>query len=227
MAIPEESSCASSLYADIRSLSRPHTRSQKAKQKYYGYRGVRPSQVGQPFLSFPDPPHSERRLPNMRGDDPLLAMPDKAKVRVWTKRDMFDSREDNIWPLDRRHHRGRVARGRGWGPPVLDHRRTKRLNEDMRWEVEDPWLFDWLNAAEEDQRIIAEYFGEKDENDLDLPVTEYTKLVGLAGGTNGTIIKVGSDVESEFDMLVDDTSVDTVSDDGWDIVSDDGWEVLS
>lgn len=41
---------------------------------------------------------------------PLISMPEHINISTWTKRDMWLDRDTNIWPLDRRHHRGKKIR---------------------------------------------------------------------------------------------------------------------
>src|SRR5690349_7668543 len=105
-------------YRDLRSARRPNTRASKSSAKYYNYRGVSPSWIGQPYLKItanatdPHYRNSWRRsdwtyLPQ---SNPLLAHPDEVRVCAWTKRDMWDDRAQNIWPLDVRHHVGKKIR---------------------------------------------------------------------------------------------------------------------
>lgn len=102
-----------SVHKDFRSSR--HTRNREAKQchKYYQYRGVDPKWIGQPFMKLSDHPsshvsQSERAW--YQWSAPLVAMPQHLKPAIYTKRDMWLDREDDIWPLDRRHHRGKKIR---------------------------------------------------------------------------------------------------------------------
>ncbi len=105
-------------HRDLR--SRRHARNRCAKQsaKYYGYRGVHPSWIGQPYHSLASTPSAQTALEETYGPfstiypafGPLVSVPRHMKVSIWTKRDMFLDCETNIWPLDRRHHRGKKIR---------------------------------------------------------------------------------------------------------------------
>ncbi|KAK5051920.1 hypothetical protein LTR84_002723 [Exophiala bonariae] len=95
-------------YKDLRSLKRSQNRISKRSAKYYGFRGVDPNWIGQPY----DPVWRSsvtlwnNSLPISRLD---------ARPRVYTKRDMWEDRDFNIWPLDRRHHMGKKKREkRSW-----------------------------------------------------------------------------------------------------------------
>lgn len=53
-------------------------------------------------------------------------------VATWTKHDMWDDRDRDIWPLDRRHHRGkkiRERRSRKWTLSDLGRRMKQRQRE--------------------------------------------------------------------------------------------------
>ncbi|KAK5447825.1 hypothetical protein LTS15_009324 [Exophiala xenobiotica] len=105
-------------HRDLR--SRRYTRNRCAKQsaKYYGYRGVDPSWLGQPYHSLASTPASQTALKEIYGPfstiypafGPLVSVPRHMNVSIWTKRDMFLDCETDIWPLDRRHHRGKKIR---------------------------------------------------------------------------------------------------------------------
>ncbi|EXJ57323.1 hypothetical protein A1O7_07670 [Cladophialophora yegresii CBS 114405] len=160
------------VYRDLRSHRRPDNRHAKQSAKYYGYRGVHPSWIGQPYFDITtgsqDPDRESEwayQYPNLHASmDPLLlaeangtAVP---KIATWTKRDMWQDRENGIWPLDRRHHVGKRIRekrcrkwnelamgrrmrqrSREWGFVVEDARDMARLRYDdvdtVYWELDD------------------------------------------------------------------------------------------
>ncbi|KIW10387.1 hypothetical protein PV08_11349 [Exophiala spinifera] len=102
-------------YRDLRSRRHARNRHAKHASKYYGYRGVHPSWVGQPHYSFMLHPSTRRSLPGeyssfYQASAPLVSMPQHMKISTWTKRDMWLDRDTDIWPLDRQHHRGKKIR---------------------------------------------------------------------------------------------------------------------
>lgn len=95
-------------YKDLRSLRRSQNRLHKQSAKYYGFRGVDPKWIGQPY----DPVW---RSSLTRWMNSLPTSKPDSKYPVYTKRDMWIDREFNIWPLDRRHHVGkRIREKRVW-----------------------------------------------------------------------------------------------------------------
>jgi hypothetical protein len=140
-------------YQDVRSRRRPCNRRAKQSAKYYGYRGVHPSWVNQPYFDFSariQTPESEwaYQYPNLHASmDPLLLVGSShatgsspaPTVATWTKRDMWNDRENDIWPLDRRHHVGkkiREKRSRKWDELGLG-RRMRQRNREWEFAVED------------------------------------------------------------------------------------------
>ncbi|KIW53362.1 hypothetical protein PV05_08942 [Exophiala xenobiotica] len=105
-------------HRDLRSRRHAQNRCAKQSAKYYGYRGVHPSWIGQPYHSLASTPTSHTALEETYGPfsaiypacGPLVSVPRHLKVSIWTKRDMFLDCETDIWPLDRRHHRGKKIR---------------------------------------------------------------------------------------------------------------------
>ncbi|KAJ9610248.1 hypothetical protein H2200_005025 [Cladophialophora chaetospira] len=108
---PNASRCSDTdTYKDLRSHRRLQNRQAKQSAKYYGYRGVDPAWVNQPYISFPQNNQSLFCAETHASADPLISNGAEAKISTWTKHDMFLDRETNIWPLDRRHHVGRHIR---------------------------------------------------------------------------------------------------------------------
>lgn len=120
---------------DLRSHRRPRNRQSKQSAKYYGYRGVHPSWLNQPYIDVPwtmDRPSWEW------SSDPLVGG-HEAKVSQWTKADMWLERDQNIWPLDRRHHVGkriREKRSSKWDELALG-RRMRQRNREWEFAVDD------------------------------------------------------------------------------------------
>ncbi|EXJ75413.1 uncharacterized protein A1O5_02109 [Cladophialophora psammophila CBS 110553] len=99
-------------YKDLRSQRRIRNRLSKQSAKYYGYRGVHSSWVDQQYLSVTRSPQPYF-YPNLNvfaSCAPLVIDATDMKVSTWTKRDMWLDRDVDIWPLDRRHHKGRRIR---------------------------------------------------------------------------------------------------------------------
>jgi len=91
---------------DIRSMSVPTKRTQKAKQKYYSYRSNHPSTVGQPYVALAGkrPEHTNPFLIDR------VVLGDRTCIEIWTKRDLWLDRTTDIWPLRPPHHFGRCRR---------------------------------------------------------------------------------------------------------------------
>jgi hypothetical protein len=175
-----ESRCDPSTYRDLRSHKRIRNRLAKQSQKYYGYRGVDPNWVGQDYLALPaswvSRPSWTYDYPNVWASmDPLVTSEaDLLQKQTWTKRDMWQDREQNIWPLDRRHHVGKrkrekscskwdeLALGRRmkqrekeWGL-LADEGRAARIYDDcdcdvdtIWWDLEPFWYDEVLDADDE------------------------------------------------------------------------------
>src|ERR1700761_3505089 len=150
-------------YKDLRSRRRLRNRQAKQSAKYYGYRGVHPSWIDQPYFDFArtiQSPYWTYNHPNIYASMDPLVTGAEAKVATWTKRDMWLDREYNIWPLDRRHHVGKRIREkscwkwneqsigrrtriehRNWELAVEDARDVARLmdddNDTVYWELEE------------------------------------------------------------------------------------------
>lgn len=108
-------------HLDLRSYKHALKREAKQSAKYYGYRGVHPSWIGQRYHALG--PDSDQALTDLLSPlphifytscDPLITMPKHMQVATWTKRDMWDDRENDIFPLDRRHHKGKRIRDKKW-----------------------------------------------------------------------------------------------------------------
>lgn len=117
-------------HKDFRSKRRIKSRRSKQSAKYYGYRGVHPSWVDQPYLTFPNMKSqfgwTSSNSHIYASCDPLVTDASDAKVATWTKRDMWHAREENIWPLDRRHHSGKPASERKYNALALGRRMKQR-----------------------------------------------------------------------------------------------------
>ncbi|RVX67746.1 hypothetical protein B0A52_07869 [Exophiala mesophila] len=124
------------IHKDLRSLQRECNRNAKQSNKYYGYRSVDPKWVGQRYYAL-----CPRGSDNISQFDetwysscaPLVTMPQLMKPRIYTKRDMYLDCSGDIWPLDRRHHKGRRVREKyavKWAQLAMGTRlkqRSKRL----------------------------------------------------------------------------------------------------
>ncbi|ETI25641.1 hypothetical protein G647_02415 [Cladophialophora carrionii CBS 160.54] len=202
-------------YRDLRSRRRPQNRHAKQSAKYYGYRGVHPSWVGQPYSDFsteiqtPDSeaeaaPKSESawasKYPNLHASmDPLLlakARGTAPTIATWTKRDMWQDREDRIWPLDRRHHVGkrfREKRSRKWNELSLGRRMRQRSREwgfvvedardlaRLRYDDMDTVYFDpeeWDSSWDDLEDADVEDFEEVAYNERGEPPPEWIDLDG-------------------------------------------------
>lgn len=101
------------IHKDLRSAQREFNRNAKQSNKYYGYRGVDPNWVGQPYYALcpgGSDDISQYDKAWYSSCAPLVAMPQRMKQGVYTKHDMYQDRSSDIWPLDRRHHKGKRVR---------------------------------------------------------------------------------------------------------------------
>ena len=123
------------VYQDFRSHRRLRNRQSKQSAKYYGYRGVHPSWLNQRYIDFP----SNLQSPAWQWSNDPLVSGLEAKISRWTKADMWLERDQNIWPLDRRHHVGkriREKRSSKWDELALG-RRIKQQNSGWEFAVDD------------------------------------------------------------------------------------------
>lgn len=126
---------------DLRHELRSTRRHEKQKQKYYGYRGVKRSWPGQPAYK---PPEEAKGALRSQGQ-PWLTFPTASiddsdlEVATWTKKDQYDHREFDIWPLDRKHHVGRRERRNCDYVPSrwAYERKAKTKNEALDDQIED------------------------------------------------------------------------------------------
>ena len=134
------------VYKDIRSASRRSTRSSNLSHKYYSYRGVHPSWVGQPTYYVPTALSEHTFPPFVNASAPLVTYSQQMRIRTWTKRDQYLDREYDIFPLDRKTHKvGRRHRGRNcdyvparWA----EERCVKQRRREIEWEVEQAHSID-------------------------------------------------------------------------------------
>lgn len=90
---------------DLRSASIPRKREAIESQKYFDFRCVKRGDINQASCFVPD----------MSAKTPLLRLKpalgkeiiQNAEVKVWTKKDMFNERMNDILPLNVPHHHGR------------------------------------------------------------------------------------------------------------------------
>src|SRR5436305_15245670 len=134
-----ETSIQDPVYKDIRSASHPFTRSANLTHKYYSYRGVHPSWVGQPTYYVPAA-LSEHTFPTfVNASAPLVTHWQQMRIRTWTKRDQYLDREYDIFPLDRKTHKvGRRHRGRNCNyVPArwMEERCVKQKRREIEWEI--------------------------------------------------------------------------------------------
>lgn len=127
------------LHRDLRSDKRAYNRHTQQSAKYYGYRGVDPNWIGQLYdplwrkaikcLCGPSNPERQNHL----------SRPDR--VKIYTKKDMWQDRDFNIWPLDRRHHVGKKIREKSsWNDQErISGRSTKQKSRMLNSEVEEAW----------------------------------------------------------------------------------------
>jgi hypothetical protein len=140
-------------HKDIRSLKRSQNRYAKQSAKYYGFRGVDPNWVGQPYnpvwrfdqIHWNTAARPIAGLYNPSENDGNLATCQlSAKSHTYTKKDMWLDRDVNIWPLDRRHHVGRRIREKwSWkDQEKVLRKKIKQRARTMAFEAEDAWYQD-------------------------------------------------------------------------------------
>ena len=197
-------------HADLRSPSHASTRFAKQSQKYYAFRSGPMSRIGQSILYIPMSQLDESSfLTNSFfhfADAPLVTHPRAVRVRTWTKRDQFEERMADIWPLDRKNHKfGRRRRGRGcnYVPPRWEmERSTKgrgRLVKGDELDMEEEGAADAAVALNEES-FVDEYDAETEFVDFALCHPEEAECMS----------------DGDYDMLSDLSSVGDESE----------WEVL-
>ncbi|OCT47005.1 hypothetical protein CLCR_02547 [Cladophialophora carrionii] len=236
-------------YRDLRSHRRPQNRHAKQSAKYYGYRGVHPSWVGRPYFDFSSgiqTPESEAateaepksdaawatKYPNLHARmDPLLlakARGTAPTIATWTKRDMWQDREDRIWPLDRRHHVGkrfREKRSRKWNESSVGRRMRQRSREwgfvvedardlaRLRYDDMDTVYFDpqeWDSSWDDLEDVAVEVVEEVAYNDRGEPAPVWIDLEGerffdawLENGVGHCWEESGAEIDVEDGSLAD------------------------
>ena len=123
-------------YHDMRSAERCSQREHKQRQKYYGYRGKynNPSVVGQKFLSHDPAVTQIRSLWKIASTRWELST--HAQIRIWTRRDWFSNKEDDIWPLDVRHSKSRARREKRAWKRDCDRIKPRYARCDKDWSRE-------------------------------------------------------------------------------------------
>jgi len=228
---------------DVRSFTHALNRQRKQSQKYYGYRGVKPSWVGQTYY---DQPTSD-----FWPQQPQITAIGKASTpmaRVWTKRDMYLERDNNIWPLDFRHHVGKRKREKRWNGQYVKQlerdikTRTKKLDEACEdwWGIEFVLYSDdypcWYTCCEGwdcdegTERTLHEEWGSKEVDEEEwVKSTCVDESVDGAGQyyvvldsdkDNGGIV-TALDTDSDFELL---GRLDCES--GDELLDEEGWEIL-
>lgn len=126
---------------DLRSAGHAQNRHRAHTTKYYNHRSVDPNWVGQPYHKLSTPSHRSSPPTNFAfhlpytlypSCAPLVSLAERMTVATWTKHDMWDDRDRDIWPLDRRHHRGkkiRERRSQKWTLSDLGRRMKQRQRE--------------------------------------------------------------------------------------------------
>lgn len=172
-------------YRDIRSHHRPANRQSKQSAKYYGYRAVHPSWVDQPYhslVSGSSVAHSRDFGPFYYSVyarcDPTVANAGHMAVSTWTKQDMYKDREANIWPLDRRHHKGKRIREKScwkWTERDLG-RRTKQKARSLEFATENSGIMalddDYYRRGMDDEHVFEIY---EDEGEVYLDDADENK----------------------------------------------------
>ncbi|KIX03318.1 uncharacterized protein Z518_06870 [Rhinocladiella mackenziei CBS 650.93] len=216
------------LYLDLRSHRHALNRVSKQSAKYYGYRGVHPGWVNQPYLalrpdtiaSFSDPcPRTA-----YASCAPTLRHPAHMHVSTWTKRDMWLDRERGIWPLDRRHHKGKKIREKYCWKYT-----EKELGRRMR--VKTRGLEGAVSGAEIEARYGDDYYLCRFGDD-DVEEEGYDDRDGDGGddeeGEEGDVeefIEDGASFVDEQELSEKETDVD--NEDGFNIISERDFDVLS
>jgi hypothetical protein len=222
-------------HRDIRSSRHALNRQRKASSKYYRYRGVHPSWLGQPYL---DVTHSPSQIYNQTwwlGSGPLIH-PDLAKfsVKTWTKCDMYGEHDHDIWPLDRRHSKGKHIREQySWKYGEKDlERRTRQIQraidfacadaEEMAREDDDIDTVYWESEAwlwREGVPEVRDQWGRGLQEEMDLTGERFRRYEGVEG--------VGEWLRGVEEALLDERRDDEyVVLDGWE-ENDDTFSLLS
>jgi hypothetical protein len=151
-------------HADLRSLTHDSTRFAQQTQKYYRFRSGPMSRIGQSVLFTPEEP---REGLSCLVYAPVLTHPDTVGVRTWTKRDHFEWRTWDIWPLDCPHKVGRRRRRCcNYVPPRWEMERSMKRRHKLisgdELDMEEDGIEDAARALSE-ERISYEDHVEKME----------------------------------------------------------------
>lgn len=169
-------------HKDIRSMKRSHNRHAKQSAKYYGFRGVDPNWVGQPYdpvWRFAKVQWNRPELYNpFENDGNIATRKLNAKTHTYTKRDMWLDREVNIWPLDRQHHVGRRIRDKwAWkDQEKVLRKKIKQKARTMAFEAEDAYyedvdsVYDFNEDREDDlYSLEGDYQSDVFQEDIAIP----------------------------------------------------------
>ena len=220
-------------YKDIRSHGRDKSRLSKRSAKYYGFRGVHPSWIDKPYLRISPPLDSMSILshPKIFASCAPLVIPVEHDIRVatWTKRDMWLDRENDIWPLDCRHHTGKRVREKRYSSKYTElalGRRMKQISAQYEWAVEDARDIIWDEDYESVYRELQEREWDEVEVSDEKNGAAHLAWIGLDGERCFDAWFEDDDhvVWAEYNTeVLDDRPVELV-DDGFCMISEADWE---